>query len=331
MSLTTSQPARDNTGMVFAGVREPDVAWGREEGGPQQSTSMDSFHETLVRAGDSPDEWSGATRWRGRWAAVAWGVQRVVAVNGVSPGLRLWWTDGPDGWALGSLPGPLLAFTARPRAIDLDVATLTAALGFVGSSRSLFVGVHQFMPGDRVVFQADAPPVMMRFTGFNAVLGARQRLTYEGVVAEIAQRATGFAGATAARCSSPRVGLSGGHDSRLVAAALVRAGHRIVASTGGPRGSADVVIARRVASVLGLEHIVAADAKSGDTDAATRERARSGGRARSLPMTADRLAAWVALHDGTAPAYYAWIASDLSVRREIPRPFAWTTVQRFRR
>ena len=127
----------------------------------------------------------------------------------------------------------------------------------------------------------------------------------------------GLAGAAAARSSSPRLSLSGGHDSRLLAAALVHAGHRIVASTGGPAASADVVIARRVASTLGLEHKVDADPRARDTDEARQERARSGSRARSLPMTAERLAAWVALHDGTAPAELAWGRRDLSVRREI--------------
>ena len=305
------------TGMVVAGVPEPDVVWERERGKPRETPIANPFDEILTPTGDGPDRWSGATSWRGRWAAVAWQVGRVVAANSASPGLRLWWTDGPDGWALGSLPGPLLAFAARPREIDLDVATLTAALGYVGSSRSLYVGAHRFMPGDRVLFQADATPVLMRFTGFDSVLGARQGLPYVEVVDEMAKRAAAFAGAAAARSSSPRVGLSGGHDSRLLAAALVRAGQRIVASTGGPAASPDVVIARQVARVLGLEHIVAADAKSGEAATVTRERARSGGRARSLPMTADRLAAWVALHDGTAPAYFAWIARDLSVRRDI--------------
>ena len=306
------------TGVVLSGVPEPEPATEGNPSDPGEALRLALGREILPRDHGGADRWTDlAPRWRGRWAAVAWEQGRVVVANGVSPGLRLWWTEGPDGWALGSLPGPLLAFAARPRSIDLDVATLTAASGYVSSSRALFVGVHRFMPGDRVSLQAGASPALMRFSGFDAVLGDRRQLTYDEAVDEFAHRAAGLVGAAAARSTNPRLSLSGGHDSRLLAAALVRAGHPIVASTGGPATSADVVIARRVASSLGLEHKVDADAKPGDTDEARRERARSGSRARSLPMTAERLAAWVALHDGTAPVELAWARRDLSVRREV--------------
>ena len=311
-------PRSGTTGTVLSGVPEPEHGTEGDPRDPGEALHLALGHEIPPRDRRAADRWTDlAARWRGRWAAVAWQHGRVVVANGVSPGLRLWRTDGPDGWALGSLPGPLLAFVARPRSIDLDVATLTAAFGYVSSSRGLFVGVHRFMPGDRVSLQAESSPALMRFSGFGAVLGDRRGLPYDDVVDEFAQRAAGLVGAAAARSSSPRISLSGGHDSRLLAAALVRAGHPIVASTGGPASSADVVLARRVASTLGLEHKVDADAKAGDTDEASKARARSGSRARSLPMTAERLAAWVALHDGTAPVELAWVRRDLSFRREV--------------
>jgi hypothetical protein len=295
-------PGRART--VLVGVAEPDP--------DATSTSI-----SAIPAIEEIDVWSGIdAQPRGRWAAVAWRDGEVVALNGAAQGLRLWWTEGQDGWALGALMTPILELVGRARTVDLEVAALSVAQGFIASSRGIYQGTHRFMPGQRVLLGAPAPPALERLPSLDELLGPRRGLSYPDVVEGMASRASAMTAAAAARCENPTLGLSGGRDSRLLAAALARAGQPIAASTGGPISHPDVVVARQVAEALGLEHSVGADPRPGETEAQVRDRARTGGGSRAVPMTAARLAAWVTLHDGTAPATLARVNPDRSLPRQ---------------
>jgi hypothetical protein len=71
-----------------------------------------------------------------------------------------------------------------------------------------------------------------------------------------------------------RLSLTGGKDSRLIAAALVKAGVEVQASTHGFAEHPDVPVATEVARLLGIEHTVTAPAAPGQkTDVAGRLRA----------------------------------------------------------
>lgn len=248
----------------------------------------------------------------GRWSAAAWTSSETVVVNGAATGRSLWWTEGSDGCAVGSQAGPLLDLVDRPVVLDLDRAALSVALGYVAGWGSLYQGVRRLGPGERILLRSARPPIVDRPVTLDAALGARSVASYDDTVQAFADRVTELVRSELALSNNPRIGLSGGRDSRLLAAAAVHAGWHPTATTGGSAKSADVVLARQVASLLKLEHIAAADPRPSDTTEQRRVREETGGVGRGQPMTMDRLAAWVALSDGTAPVSLAWIFRDLS-------------------
>ena len=82
----------------------------------------------------------------GRWSLAVWRPGEVVAVNGASTGRSLWWTEGSDGWAVGTQPRTLLELVDRPKRLDLDSATLMVAFGYVAGWNGLYEGIHRLGP-----------------------------------------------------------------------------------------------------------------------------------------------------------------------------------------
>jgi asparagine synthetase B (glutamine-hydrolysing) len=91
-----------------------------------------------------------------------------------------------------------------------------------------------------------------------------------------------------------RLGLTGGKDSRLIAAALVAAGVPVIARTHGFGDHPDVVVARMVADRLGIEHIV--------TEPAVTPSTRSSPAVQEVDVLS-RLRATVLVSDGMLSAF----------------------------
>jgi hypothetical protein len=103
--------------------------------------------------------------------------------------------------------------------------------------------------GDDVLRGGDGPP-----GGDGGSLGGA-RAVAEGLVAAVAYLAD---------AGQPvELSLTGGKDSRLIAAALVRAGVPVVARTHGFADHPDVVVAAEIARRLGIEHLVRTPAAPG--------------------------------------------------------------------
>jgi hypothetical protein len=270
-------------GMAVAGVIGSDQAPSRAPDDPQQ-TEVRSAIVNSSRRGGADAVLRRVLALPGRWCAAAWEADTAVVINGLATGLSMWRTDGPDGWAAGNRAGPLLELTGRAPKVSIEAAAMITAFGYAAGSRHLFDGVERFWPGDRMVFGTGREPVIDRPMGLDGLLGPRRDLTYEEVVLGIADRATALVADAARRSTRLFLGLSGGRDSRLLAAAAVNAGHRIPVSTSGPANSADVIIARDVARALGLVHDVAADAAP-SVRLEQQEIRRAGGGGRGLPMT----------------------------------------------
>jgi hypothetical protein len=105
------------------------------------------------------------------------------------------------------------------------------------------VGAPALVPGDG--------PGDGRLSGARAVA--------EGLVAAVAHLADACAGAG----QPVELSLTGGKDSRLIAAALVAAGVPVVARTHGFPDHPDVVVAAEIARRLGIEHLVRTPAAPG--------------------------------------------------------------------
>ena len=114
--------------------------------------------------------------------------------------------------------------------------------------------------GARARVPADGPgggPGGGRLSGARAVA--------EGLVAAVAHLAgdRAVAGDSAGAGQPVELSLTGGKDSRLIAAALVAAGVPVVARTHGFPDHPDVVVAAEIARRLGIEHVVRTPAAPG--------------------------------------------------------------------
>jgi len=247
----------------------------------------------------------------GRWNAAAWRTGEVVIVNGAAIGRSLWWTQGPNGFAVGSQARLLLDLVGRPAKLNIDCAALSVSFGYVAGSCSLYVGTQRLRPGERIVMRPATPARLDRALSLDDVLGPREAANDDAVIDAFADRVKHLVSAELAMSGDARIGLSGGRDSRLLAAAAARGGWRPPTATGGPARSPDVVLARRVAATLGLKHSSAADHVSGAVSDVPDAR-EAGGVGRRQPMTIARLATWITMSDGTAPASLAWVNRDLS-------------------
>ncbi len=140
---------------------------------------------------------------------------------------------------------------------------LTCALlgpGFPLGSVTPFSGVSALPPATTLDLIGGACRVWPESPGEQAGPG---RLTLADGAREVAAALTAAVTPLAAAGAPVQLSLTGGRDSRLVAAALAAAGVPVAASTHGFADHPDVVVATEVARRLGLEHTVRTPAAPG--------------------------------------------------------------------
>jgi Asparagine synthase len=248
-----------------------------------------------------------AVAWRspdGRAAVVHWGMPA-----GGAPGASLAgtiWADGDhvaartsvtrvDPVYLAEVPGAVIvadratwAAWTSSRLDDHDPLHLCALLnpGFPLGSVTPFAGVAAVGPSttlrllrgsvtsarDQAAHPARAAGSTARTAGGAAATAGGARDVAEGLVAAVAPlRDAG---------GPVELSLTGGKDSRLIAAALVKAGVPVAARTHGFEDHPDVVVAAEIARRLGIEHAVR-------TPAAPGQRVDVLGRIRGTVLVAD--------------------------------------------
>jgi hypothetical protein len=242
--------------------------------------------------------------WRspdGRAAVLRWG-SAGGATAGTSHAGTIWaGAPGRDGGPVGArtsvtrvdpvylteVPGAVIvadratwaAWTAS-RLDDHDPRQLCALLspGFPLGSVTPFTGVHAVAPSTTLqllngaVTRRSVPLAPGGATAGGAPGSRGAREVAEALVAAVAPlRDAG---------EPVELSLTGGKDSRLIAAALVKAGVPVVARTHGFDDHPDVVVAAEIARRLGIEHIVA-------TPTAPGQRVDVLGRIRATVLVAD--------------------------------------------
>lgn len=226
--------------------------------------------------------------WDGRFAICTWDRERgqVVLTTGPTESPSFWYAEGPDGWAIGTTALPLLELVGRRPKIDHDMARLFAQHGYLAGPASLLEGVTR-IPSRRQAISTDGgKPRMSAYLTLEAYLAPDGPAPgWAETVAISAERLTARIARQLAHCDQPELLLTGGRDSRCIAAAAVRAGFAGPAFTSGPAGSDDVRIAARVAAALGLEHRRAAD--EGRT-----------GSVQALVAAPERVRLWTRLSEG---------------------------------
>ena len=193
-------------------------------------------------ADDSPGVWSS-------FSAVAGTVRAATCASGTE---MVFHAETPHLVLLGNRAS-LVHLVARADrghdqvAAELDPVGLAAIVnaGFHTTARTVFAGLSSLDPattavGTRAGLGLEATPA--------AHLGpASVEDVAEALVRSVAGLPTG---------APVRLGLTGGRDSRLLAALLARAGTPVLTRTAGLPDDPDVVVARDVAAALGLPHVV---------------------------------------------------------------------------
>jgi hypothetical protein len=281
---TTPWVEYPDRGTAYAGVCEPDTAG---------TTLPDA--ELLL---DRPDQSRG---WSGRWAAAAWRTAGSVAVvTGPDGSPPLWFSEGPDGWALTSRVRTTASLVGRRSTIDPDAAALFVAYRYLFGAGSLLDGVRRVTARHQVLFTGTGPPTIRRYLGLGEYIEQRVRCDrWSDAVSHTATKMVERVSWQASASARPAILLSGGRDSRCVLAAAAAAGFRGPAITSGPVGSADVRLAPQVARALDVEH---------------RDRSHAKGAGPSRALSRDAVAAWTRLAEGTVS-----LRQGISLRRFMAR------------
>ena len=242
----TGYPAWSETGerlIVFTGVCED--ALGHSPGGAI---------ETLwpVLCGHRP----GTVDLAGRFGAFAWDKERAAGclVTGATETMTLWLVRGPDGWAIGNRVRPLLALTGRAARADRIGMAMLMAYGYLIGKRALFEGAERIESRTRIRIDAAGRLDPEEYISLGDYIAPAETLATAEAMERVEAALCRRVARQVAHSSAPFLPLSGGWDSRCIAAALHKAGCRIPAFTGGAPGSPDVRIAADVAARLGFPH-----------------------------------------------------------------------------
>lgn len=191
----------------------------------------------------------------GRFVVCVWDSHRneVVCAASMTATLPWWMLEGPQGLALGNRLSVLHRLADRQAILDSDAAKTFLALEyhalhgcFHAGSRSVEAGtILEIGRGARIVKSQRCS--LVDFIGHGTTPGLGK-----GLVRRCADRLVDRIGVQMRVSNNPAVLLTGGVDSRCIAAAAVAAGFRGSAITSGPPGNPNVGIAREVARRLKL-------------------------------------------------------------------------------
>ncbi|MFD0905501.1 asparagine synthase-related protein [Actinomadura sediminis] len=189
------------------------------------------------------------------------GVDAATSIARVCP---VYFCESPDFCFIGSR-ALLVHLTARAAEtglrrppVDYDVMALQPMVrhGFFTNDDTPFAGVRA-LPADAVLTAAPGRGVTVRERDVPDAepmpADARERRRR---VQRLAEALVDAAAPLAAHGEPVELALSGGRDSRIMAAVLTAAGVPMIATTHGFDDDPDVVLARRIAGLLGLEHRV---------------------------------------------------------------------------
>lgn len=176
---------------------------------------------------------------------------RITIWKSASRAVPLYWAQTRDYVAVGTralLLSFLVTGAARP-VYDMEGMVPFLTRGRFASDRTAFRDVHPVPPNATVV--ASSAGIVIRPTDdFERLIGTVEPAATDlDLLVELLMQSVRPLRGRGVMCS-----LTGGKDSRLVAAVLTHAGAEVRARTSGFPESADVQAARRVADVLGIAH-----------------------------------------------------------------------------
>ena len=196
--------------------------------------------------------------WDGNFYVISWSRQQdtVCLTTGATVCPTLWYTEGPSGWAAGSRGEPILEMVGREKRISTAASSVFLSYGYNYSNASLLEHVYRVPQRTQITARSGSRPRMSRYATLHEYLGEDARcLGRDELLAKCADRLVERVSRQLQYSTKPEVLVTGGRDSRCIAAAAKRAGYGGVVSTGGAADCRDVVIGKQVADRLKLSHL----------------------------------------------------------------------------
>ena len=180
--------------------------------------------------------------------------ERVFIFNAATEAMTLWCTSGPNGWACGSRCLPLLKWVECAPRLNMRSAQLFLHFGHQWGKEGLFQGVERLSSRTAINLAPNQEPRIGRYLALEAYLSQSSDLLYSDVVRQSCDRLLKRMDRQVTHSKTLQLPLTGGRDSRLLAAALSRNRVMVDSFTSGPPTSPDVKIAAIVSNVLGFPH-----------------------------------------------------------------------------
>lgn len=195
--------------------------------------------------------------WSGMFSAITWNAEKKQATltTAATECPTLWYTEGPFGWVSGPRAAPILEIAGRRHSPSMDALRLFLLYGYFIGGHCPFDYVYRLRDRQQVILSRDAKPLITTYASMSEYLGTDRKIfNWKESVSAAAERITRRVGREIMHSRSPVVLLTGGHDSRSLAAAAIKSGLSFITATGGAPDSEDVLVAARVAEALHVEH-----------------------------------------------------------------------------
>lgn len=235
----------ENGGIAWAGVCEDFLGVGVDE-----NFRMRMFCR-IRTGGESMGILSG------KFAVVAWDskAETIMLATATGEVPSLWSASGPKGWAAGFRSTILTSLVGRDVVVNTEAAREFMAFGYLLRPHSLIEGIARIRGRSRITIAGQEVP---RLDTYWSVADAVDCRPPTGLTTRDSEDSTERLRQRLARqlkfSAYPQCMITGGQDSRCIAAGLVVSGYVGSAQTSGASGNPDVLLGRRVARVLGLKH-----------------------------------------------------------------------------
>lgn len=195
--------------------------------------------------------------WNGMFSVIAWDESgdNVSLTTAATESPTLMYTEGPFGWASGPRAAPLLEMVGNRATPNIGAMELYLLYGYFLGGHSPFQRISRIHDRQQIIIEQHSRPGFSTYVSLTEYLDAGQKISnWNEAVSFGADRITQRVNTQIKHSLDPVVLLTGGRDSRSIAAAAKKTGRHFITTTSGKPDSYDVTIAAEVSKVLGAEH-----------------------------------------------------------------------------
>ncbi len=246
--------------------------------------------------------------WNGMFSVSAWNENenKIYLATAATSCPTLWHTEGPYGWASGSRTAPLLEMVGRKAAPDSAALGLYLSYGYFIGGHSPFEHVYRIRDRQLITIEPKGKRLFSTYLSLGDYMEpGNVNSNWKKTVSLGAERLLQRVNIQLRHSPNPVVLLTGGRDSRSIAAAAKKSGCNFITATSGAAGSEDVIIAARVAKLLDVKHRLDGE----------------GAPPQLLCNSIGQLKVWTLMSEGLLPLKYClhlkdFLASNLSFSAE---------------